>query len=57
LTELLLSSSSEIIYALMELRNANLVQQLPEGTWCVTSQGYPIVRQFLHGEGYVTDQF
>lgn len=57
LTELLPCSSGEVIHALIGLKEAGLVEQSPENNWRVTSPGYPVVRQFLHGEGYLTDQF
>ena len=38
------------------LKDAGLIEE-NEGLWKVSPSGYPIVRLYLNGEGYLTDQF
>ncbi len=57
MAELLPYSSGEILSILMSLKDARLMNASQEGVWSVTPDGYPAVRQFLHGEGYMTDSF
>lgn len=54
--QLLPLSPSQIVETLFRLEEAGLVAQYDE-VWQVTPPGYPAVRQFLHSNGYLVDQF
>jgi hypothetical protein len=54
LARLLSLSATEVFQHLCSLQAAGLVEEDAE-TWCVSPLGYPVVRQFLKGEGYLTD--
>lgn len=56
LIETLPLSSSRLTQALMLLRDRGLIES-GEERWQVTASGYPVVRQFLSREGYLTDRF
>ncbi len=42
--------------AVWALKDAGLVEK-DNGLWNVSPAGYPVVRRYLHGEGYLTDSF
>ena len=56
LAEILPFSPNVITRMALLLKDAGLVEE-NENLWQVTPSGYPIVRQYLNGEGYLTDQF
>jgi len=56
LAEILPFSPNVITRMLLVLKDAGLIEE-NEGLWQVSPSGYPIVRQHLNGEGYLTDQF
>lgn len=56
LAEILPFSPNVITRMAVLLKDAGLVEE-NENLWQVTPSGYPIVRQYLNGEGYLTDQF
>jgi len=56
LAKILPFSSNVITKMALVLKDAGLVEE-NEGMWKVSPLGYPIVRQYLNGEGYLTDQF
>jgi hypothetical protein len=56
LAEILPFSPSVITRAALVLKDAGLIEE-HQGLWNVSPAGYPIVRQYLNGEGYLTDQF
>ncbi|MBN1932077.1 MAG: hypothetical protein JW786_10770 [Desulfobacterales bacterium] len=56
LAEILPFSSNLITRILLVLKDAGLIEE-NDGLWKVSPSGYPIVRSYLNGEGYLTDQF
>jgi len=56
LVEILPFSPNVITRTALVLKDAGLIEE-HQGLWNVSPAGYPIVRQYLNGEGYLTDQF
>jgi hypothetical protein len=56
LAEILPFSPNVIIRMALVLKDAGLIEE-NNGQWKVSPSGYPIVRLYLNGEGYLTDQF
>ncbi len=56
LAEILPFSSNVITRMALVLKDAGLIEK-NEGLWNVSPSGYPIVKMYLDGEGYLTDQF
>jgi predicted transcriptional regulator len=56
LSEILPFSPHVITSTARVLKDAGLVEK-NQGLWNVSPSGYPIVRQYLNGEGYLTDSF
>lgn len=56
LAEILPLPPNVITRTALVLKNARLIEE-DQGLWKVSPAGYPIVRQYLNGEGYLTDQF
>ena len=56
LAEILPFSPNMITRMALVLKDAGLIEE-NEGLWKVSPSGYPIVRRYLNGEGYLTDQF
>jgi len=54
--EILPFSPNVITRTALVLKDAGLIEE-HQGLWNVSPAGYPIVRQYLNGEGYLTDQF
>ena len=54
LAQLLSLSATEVFQHLYGLHAAGLVEKSAE-MWRVSALGYPVVRRFLQGEGYLTD--
>lgn len=56
LPQLLPLSANEIMQAVQTLQSAGLVEAIDD-RWRVSALGYPVVRQVLKEEGYLTDGF
>jgi hypothetical protein len=56
LAEILPLPPNVITRTALVLKDARLIEE-DQGLWKVSPAGYPIVRQYLNGEGYLTDQF
>lgn len=56
LAEILPFPPNVITRTALVLKDAGLIEE-NQGLWNVSPAGYPIVRQYLNGEGYLTDQF
>ena len=56
LAEILPFSPNVITRTALVLKGAGLIEE-NRGLWNVSPAGYPVVRQYLKGEGYLTDQF
>ena len=56
LAEILPFPTHGVTRAVWALKDAGLIETA-NGLWNVSPAGYPIVRSYLHGEGYLTDSF
>lgn len=56
LAEILPFSTHGVTRAVWALKDAGLIEKA-DGLWIVSPGGYPMVRKYLHGEGYLTDSF
>jgi hypothetical protein len=56
LAEILPFSPHVITSTALVLKDAGLIEE-NQGLWNVSPAGYPVVRQYLNGEGYLTDPF
>jgi hypothetical protein len=56
LAEILPFSTHGVTRAVWSLKDADLIEKA-DGRWNVSPGGYPMVRRYLNGEGYLTDSF